>query len=333
MIVKRYMEPTQFGDPRERAGADAERQLAHYLHRRFRDDPAVCVLHQLRIEDADQSEQDGSAGVCQIDHLVVHRWGFFLVESKSVTEAVQVGSDGDGGEEWSRTYRGEQIGIPSPIRQAGRQAEFLRTLLQNHRARLVGRRPLGVRTIARVLGRTEHRDFINAPMQLIVAISDGGRILRRDGWKTPQKPFRVFVKKADLVPEEIERELDRHRTGAELLRLKPVGEYGIWSMQVEEVPRVAKFLAGRHVDRLVASSKPVGRWDATAKQRRYGKQRERYPNAYETWSERDDRELLRSHEDGRDNAELARRFGRKPSTIKSRLRKLKEWQATGRDGR
>lgn len=150
-----------------------------------------------------------------------------------------------------------------------------------------------------------------------------GRIQRLDGWKPPQKPFRVFVKKADLVPEEIEREVARHRAGANLLHVKPVGDYGLWSMQDEEVPRVAEFLAGRHVDRTVVSSKPVARRDSVAKRHRYEKLRERYPNAYESWSARDDRELLRLHEDGWGIPELARRFGRQPSAIKSRLRKLK----------
>ena len=322
MIVKPYVEAARSQDPRERAGAAAERRMAHYLHRKFRDNPAACVLHQLRIEDADQPEQDGSAGVCQIDHLVVHRWGFFIVESKSVTEVVQVRSDGDGGDEWSRTYRGEQMGIPSPIRQARRQSEFLRTLLQRHRTKLVGRFPFGLRTIARLRGWGDRRGFRYAPMQLVIAVSDSGRICRLDGWKPPQKPFRVFVKKADLVPEKIEEELDQHRTGANPLHVRPVGEYGMWSMKTEEVPRVAEFLAGRHVNRSADSSMPSGRRGAAAKQRKYNKIRNRYPNAYEPWSPEDDRELLRLRVDGWDNVKLAQRFGRQPSAIKSRLQKL-----------
>ena len=44
--------------------------MAHYLHRSFHDDPETHVLHGLRLEDREQPEQDGSPGVCQIDHLV-----------------------------------------------------------------------------------------------------------------------------------------------------------------------------------------------------------------------------------------------------------------------
>ena len=68
----------------------AESQTAHYLHRRFKDDPEVHVLHGLRIEDQDQPEHDGTVGVCQIDHLIVHRWGMF----RNVHRREQVGDRG-----------------------------------------------------------------------------------------------------------------------------------------------------------------------------------------------------------------------------------------------
>ena len=32
-------------------------------------------------------------GVCQIDHMVLHRWGLFIIESKSVYDEVTVQSD------------------------------------------------------------------------------------------------------------------------------------------------------------------------------------------------------------------------------------------------
>ena len=51
MIVKPYNQSTTRQDRRQRAGADAESQMAHYLHRGFKDDPDVYVLHGLRIED------------------------------------------------------------------------------------------------------------------------------------------------------------------------------------------------------------------------------------------------------------------------------------------
>ena len=279
-------------------------------------------MHQLRIEDADQHEQDDSPGVCQIDHLVVHRWGFFLVESKSVSEVVQVRSDADGGDEWTRTYCGKQQGMPSPILQAKRQSDFLRTLLQRHRSELVGRVPLGLRTVSRIVSQTDQRGFGKAPMQLIIAISDRGRICRKDGWMEPQKPFRVFVTKADLVPEKIDAELEKHRTGANPLHVWPVGDYGLWSMESDEVRRVAEFLAGRHTESTLESTMPVARPDAAGKKSGLKNIREQFPNAYKLWTREDDRELCQLHQNGFGVAKLAERFGRQPSAIESRLQKL-----------
>ena len=126
MIVKPHEQTTVLKDPRQQAGAAAERQIAHYLHRSFTKDQEVYVLHDVRLEDHAQPEHDGSTGVCQIDHLLVHRWGLFIIESKSVTEEVRVRSDDSDGDEWSRVYRGKEIGMPSPIR-AGKAASGFST--------------------------------------------------------------------------------------------------------------------------------------------------------------------------------------------------------------
>ena len=133
MIAKPYEHTTPHPEPHLQAGAEAERQMAHYLNRAFKQDPELHALHGLRLVDRGQPEQDGSPGVCQIDHLIVHRWGMFIIESKSVKEEVRVRGDGSGGDEWSRLHRGSEVGMPSPIRQAMRQAEFLRAALQQHR--------------------------------------------------------------------------------------------------------------------------------------------------------------------------------------------------------
>ena len=226
--------------------------MAHYLHRNFANDPEVHALHGLRLEDREQPEQDGSPGVCQIDHLIVHRWGMFIIESKSVTEEVHIRPDGTGGGEWSRVYLGREKGMPSPIRQAERQSKFLRTILRRNREKLLGRMPFGSRTLAKILNGTDQRGFMAVPIQLIVAISDRGRIRRLDGWKERRKPFREFVTKADEVPDKIRTELERHREGASMLRIQLPSEYGLWSMQESEATQVAGFLAERHVERLRA---------------------------------------------------------------------------------
>ena len=101
--------------------------------------------------------------------------------------------------------------MPSPIQQAKRQADFLRAFLQRHREELLGKRAIGLRTIAKLATGTDQRGFKTAPIQLVIAVSDKGKIKRLGGWKEPSEPFRVFVTKADLVPDKIGQELKRHK--------------------------------------------------------------------------------------------------------------------------
>ena len=250
MIVKPYESIATASGVRQQAGSAAERQMAHYLHRAFKDDPGAQVLNDLRLEDTEQPEQDGTVGVCQIDHLVIHRWGMFIIESKSVAGAVQVRPDGSGGDEWTRTSAGKEVGMPSPIRQAERQGQFLRAILQRHHQELVGRIPVGMRTLARLVRGSDQRTFNHVPIQLAVAISDAGRILRLEGWKAPQRPFQVFVAKADLIPTKIREEIARHRRGASLISTESLANaYGLWSIKPAEAASVARFLADRDTQR------------------------------------------------------------------------------------
>ena len=232
MIVKPYTPQTATSNRRAQAGAEAESQMAHYLHRHFADDTEVHVLHDLRLRDPEQPEQTGDAGTCQIDHLLIHRWGMFIVESKSVISEVRVRPDGSGGDEWTRMWNGAEKGMPSPIRQAKRQGEFLRTYLRRQDERLLGSFPSECEHSRKATIGSDQRGFRNLPVQLVVAISDSGRIQRLDGWHEPKKPFRVFVTKADAVAEKIADELKRHRKGANPLK-NPLatGGYGLWWMK------------------------------------------------------------------------------------------------------
>ena len=247
MIAKPYKQQAVPTDPRLRAGIKAEGQMAHYLHRAFSNNPETHVLHGLRLEDRQQPEQNGSPGVCQTDHLIVHRWGMFIIESKSVTEEVRVRPDNTGGDQWSRVYQGRESGMPSPIQQARRQAGFLRTFLERHREQLLGKPSVGMRTLARLVTGKDHGGFLDAPIQLLIAISDKGRIKFLDGWTEPQEPFRDFVTKADLVPDKIAEELERHRKGATSLG-KSQGEYGLWDIEDSVAKAVAEFLAEHHAE-------------------------------------------------------------------------------------
>lgn len=253
MIAKQLEQRTLPSDPRQRAGAAAERQMAFYLNREFSDSDSLLVLNDLRLVDPEQPEHDGRPGVCQIDHLALHRWGAFIIESKSVTDEVAVRDDGSGGDEWTRRYKGQEHGFPSPIQQARRQGKFLRAFLQRHRELLLGKMPAGLRTLAKLVSGTDQRGFSEMPIQIIIAISDGGKIRRVDQWHEPTKPFQTFVSKADLVAQKILEELVKHESGGSLLG-ESQGEYGLWAMKPEEAGAVADLLLESHQ----ASQEPPG---------------------------------------------------------------------------
>ena len=119
MIIKE-LENIKTNDKFEQAGYNAESQLAFYLNREFKDDPLFLVFNNLRFEKA------GDA--CQIDHLVLHRYGMVIIESKSVTTRVEVNELG----EWKRWFNNDWQGMPSPILQAKRQGKFLKDYLEDY---------------------------------------------------------------------------------------------------------------------------------------------------------------------------------------------------------
>ena len=246
MITRPHAPPPSAPDLRSRAGADAERQMASCLRRRFAEDPDVHVLHDLCLHDAEQPDHAGSSGTCRFDHLVIHRWGMFIVVSERVGSEVRVRPDGSDGDESTRVWNGVEKGIPSPIQQARLRGHFLRTYLQRHGLKLLGRRTMAMRTIAKIAAGTDQRGFRNVPIEVVVAVSDPGWIRRLDGWTAPEEPFRVFATKADLVPDKVAHELTRHRKGASRLGNPATrGTCAPWSMTRDEAAAVATFLAER----------------------------------------------------------------------------------------
>jgi len=246
VISKAFETGEQPQDRFERAGSEAESDVAYYLNREFGQDPEVLVLHDIRLVDPDRPEHDGRDGVCQIDALVMHRHGMFIVESKSVGESIRVSPDGSGGEQWERFFRGRPAGMESALGQAKRQAEFLRGLLQRHRAELRGRVTGPAALLTKLVHKTDQRGFASAPIQLIVAVSKKGRIELKGGWRPPSSPYRAFLCKADQVPDRVREEIAAHRKGASLLGAKDAGEYGLWSIDPSEMDAVAQFLTERH---------------------------------------------------------------------------------------
>lgn len=107
-------------DDRGYYGHKQEKDVAFHLRREFGESDQILIINDLEIEHRGER--------AQIDHLVIHPFGFTIIESKSIVGEVQVNANG----EWSRSYKGSWAGIPSPIRQAELQKAALRGLLTDN---------------------------------------------------------------------------------------------------------------------------------------------------------------------------------------------------------
>lgn len=108
------------------AGIKQEQDVAFYLRRAYKNSDNVMVFNDIQIE------HDGEQA--QIDHLIVYSYGFIVVESKSIRGEVRVNEYS----EWSRSYKGQWSGMPSPIKQAELQLALLKQLLSAHNSQLLG---------------------------------------------------------------------------------------------------------------------------------------------------------------------------------------------------
>ena len=179
MIVKEITIPEP-ADKFGKAGYRAESQMAHYLKRKFDERDDVLVFNDLRLER--QGE------VAQIDHLVLHKFGLVLIESKSVNDRIEVNKQ----LEFTRVHGRKRKGMRSPIKQVERQMEQLQKLLKDNDEQLRNKRLLG-------MVQPSFPDFY---FQTFVAISDEGNI-KRYGCDPPQ------LKKADSVTDEIVQIIDQ----------------------------------------------------------------------------------------------------------------------------
>lgn len=147
------------------------------------------------------------------DPQILHPYGFIIVESKSIVGEVTVNAAG----EWSRSYKGSWIGIPSPIRQGELQKQLLHHLIRDNVEKILGKR-LGIQT------KVGGRDW-----QVLCAISSTA-ILHRD--KMP-KDVDDRVVKTEFLAKRV-REVVGNIL-AEYLKAKP-------KFSKQELSNIASFL-------------------------------------------------------------------------------------------
>ncbi|HNY32887.1 MAG TPA: nuclease-related domain-containing protein [Fibrobacteria bacterium] len=222
-MIRKRIDPRALLSPFEKAGWNAESQMAHYLDRAFKDRKDVHVFHDLRLEE--------KGDVAQIDHLVLEPYGFHIVESKSVTSSVRVNAR----DEWSRQWDGGWKGMASPLLQAERQADFLRKFLNLHGQHLI-----------RKLFSSRDFDYGNFRWNTWVAISDQG-IIRQD-----LEPPHQNLLKADQIPGGILETIESGKQDSRITRL-PILPY---SFLPETLAKLSLWILNHHRPRSVQESAP-----------------------------------------------------------------------------
>jgi hypothetical protein len=214
MVILKGLDPFISEDKFEKAGRMAEEQLAFYLRRAFVDDKDILVFNNLRFEN--------NHDVAQIDHLILHKYGMIIIESKSVTTKVEINEH----EEWIRWFDNTAKGMPSPIQQAKRQGEFLRSYLRKHDQVLMGK----------ILGRQSGFRFM--PLDVLVAISDSGIVQRSNSVPLEE------VCKADQVPDRVRAIFKRWCKANSFLTFDL--QKGGYEFYKDEIDNITKFLIAKN---------------------------------------------------------------------------------------
>ncbi len=168
----------QTQDLKLQAGQRHEQDVAFYLRRAFKDHEQVFVFNDLKFEHNNET--------AQIDHLILHTFGFILIESKSITGEVKINKH----EEFSRSYKGKWAGMPSPIKQVELQRNLLKELLRDNDSKLLDKL-LGINKLQKGFGGRQ--------WECLCAISSNA-IIDRD---TAPKPIAKKLIKAEFIADSV----------------------------------------------------------------------------------------------------------------------------------
>tara|TARA_B100001057_G_scaffold45021_2_gene40172 strand:- start:9337 stop:10332 length:996 start_codon:yes stop_codon:yes gene_type:complete len=159
-----------------KAGQKQELDVAFYFRRAFKDHSQVFVFNDVKFKHNGET--------AQIDHLVVYTYGFILIESKSITGEVAINQH----QEWSRSYRGQWQGMPSPIKQVELQLALLKSLVIDNAPQL----------LPKMFGKIQ-QNFGSREWHSICAISSNA-IINRDN--TP-KTLEERLVKSEFIADKL----------------------------------------------------------------------------------------------------------------------------------
>ena len=160
------------------AGQKQEKDVAFFLRREFKNHPEVFIFNDYKFTHNEET--------AQIDHLILYKYGFILIESKSIAGEVKVNELG----EWTRSYNSKWSGMPSPIKQVELQEKLFKEFLHHNRANILGKL-LGVK----------QQTFNFRSWNNLCAISSKSIINRE---KTSQKISSIVVKSEFIIDKIIE---------------------------------------------------------------------------------------------------------------------------------
>lgn len=229
------MNPLKFvaprtADPNHVRGTKAEEQVVHDLGRAFDDVPDIFLFHGLRFEAPRSAWEDDHA---QIDHLILHRSGMVLIETKSTGDGTGEFHIDERGQ-WTRRSGGGGRGFnfESPITQANKQVDALRLHLGRADPPLLDK-------TAGVL----QQKFNNFPILPLIAIANTAKVTGRGARKHDG-----VVMKTDQLVDRIREEIDSHRRASGLLSLlrDNAPDRGIYTLSDAAQQRICAYLLKHH---------------------------------------------------------------------------------------
>lgn len=164
-------------------GNSAEEQMAFYLRRAFADNKDVWVFNDLYVEH--------NGEIAQIDHLVLFKYGSFIIESKSCLGEISYNKY----DEWKRKTKSYQTGFQSPIKQVERQYDILIKNLNENTELIFGKIIGGIKMYYG--GRVK---------QSVIAIEDNSIINRED----KENNFDEIIMKSDSVTGFIKERIKKY---------------------------------------------------------------------------------------------------------------------------
>ncbi|WP_412972122.1 nuclease-related domain-containing protein [Glaciecola sp. MF2-115] len=217
---------------RKQAGDKQESEVAYQLDRLLKRKKCK-IIHDLRLTDGEYN--------AQIDHLIIHKYGFIIIESKSIKGSVTVNNQC----EWSRSIGNRWEGMPSPIKQVEMQYKLLNGILDESAPQLVGKilgiqKQFGGRVNDIVIAISSNAIFnrIEAPDDIsklvlktefvadhVVALMDKcGGLLSSDPWFSKEELLNIYEHLTNINNVSVKRLKSSNQTDAttalELSRIK-----------------------------------------------------------------------------------------------------------------